>query len=176
MSFTTTTTISALPEGGGRHGFRLQRHLDAAFTAPQHFGEHQIFRAKIQTGITMEYALHSRFDNATSAPKNVQDVRVLLVMGFLNTKETWTPTIETMLSQWEQQYSNSTGARLTVLTFDNRGVGGSTSPLGPYTTQQMAQDALALLDHVGWTDAHIIGYRFVVSMLSSVIMIRFVLD
>ncbi|OWZ16361.1 hypothetical protein PHMEG_0009854 [Phytophthora megakarya] len=76
-------------------------------------------------------------------------------MGFLNTKETWTPTIETMLRQWGELEPSK---RLRILTFDNRGVGGSTSPIGPYTTSNMAEDVLALLDHIGWEQTHIVGY------------------
>lgn len=33
-----------------------------------------------------------------------------------------------------------------VITFDNRGTGGSDAPRGPYTMQQLADDALAVLD------------------------------
>jgi pimeloyl-ACP methyl ester carboxylesterase len=154
MASTTTTTATTT----GPRGFRLQRHLDAAFTAPVHFGVEHVRRAKISTGITMEFAIHSRAETTSSSPA-AQPVRVLLVMGFLNTKETWTPTIETMLRQWGETHPRGQDARLEVLTFDNRGVGGSTSPIGPYTTQQMALDAFALLDHIGWVGAHIIGYR-----------------
>jgi pimeloyl-ACP methyl ester carboxylesterase len=45
------------------------------------------------------------------------------------------------------------------LWFDNRGMGRS-QPRGdaPISVEQMAQDALALLDHVGWDDVHIVGH------------------
>ncbi|KAH9946254.1 alpha/beta-hydrolase [Epithele typhae] len=48
----------------------------------------------------------------------------------------------------------------SVLVFDNRGVGNSGSPRGPYTTEGMAQDVVTLLDFVGWTEKrqiHVIG-------------------
>ena len=48
---------------------------------------------------------------------------------------------------------------LSVCTYDSRGIGGSTTPqkLGQYSTKLMAEDALGLLDHLGWKQAHIIG-------------------
>src|SRR3954470_2981688 len=44
-----------------------------------------------------------------------------------------------------------------VIAFDNRGAGRSSAPPGPYTTAQMAQDAVALLDYFDIDRAHIIG-------------------
>ncbi|KAK0502852.1 Alpha/Beta hydrolase protein [Armillaria luteobubalina] len=48
----------------------------------------------------------------------------------------------------------------SVLVFDNRGVGYSGVPRGPFTTSAMAEDLIALLDYVGWKEPggiHIIG-------------------
>jgi 3-oxoadipate enol-lactonase len=44
------------------------------------------------------------------------------------------------------------------ITFDNRGAGRSAIPPGPYTTRQMADDAVALLDYLGIARAHIFGF------------------
>ncbi|KAJ7093173.1 Alpha/Beta hydrolase protein [Mycena epipterygia] len=48
----------------------------------------------------------------------------------------------------------------SMLVFDNRGVGHSGVPRGPYTTSGMAEDAIVLLDYLAWTtkrDLHVVG-------------------
>ncbi|GJJ77831.1 hypothetical protein EMPS_10190 [Entomortierella parvispora] len=46
----------------------------------------------------------------------------------------------------------------TIATFDNRGVGFSDSPSGIYSTSQMAQDTLDLLDGLQWKEkVHVVG-------------------
>ncbi|KAM6495383.1 alpha/beta-hydrolase [Amanita muscaria] len=48
----------------------------------------------------------------------------------------------------------------TILVFDNRGVGNSSTPVGPYSTSAMAEDVITLLDYVGWTedrDLHVVS-------------------
>jgi len=44
-----------------------------------------------------------------------------------------------------------------VITFDNRGVGGSDKPSGPYSMRAMADDTIGLMDHLGIDKAHILG-------------------
>jgi pimeloyl-ACP methyl ester carboxylesterase len=43
-------------------------------------------------------------------------------------------------------------AGFEVATYDNRGVAPSSSPPAPYSVEEMTDDALRLLDHLGWRD------------------------
>jgi 3-oxoadipate enol-lactonase len=47
--------------------------------------------------------------------------------------------------------------RFKVVAFDNRGFGGSEITPGPYTTAQLARDAVAVLDAAGIERTHVIG-------------------
>jgi 3-oxoadipate enol-lactonase len=51
-------------------------------------------------------------------------------------------------------------ARFRVLAFDQRGLGRSDKPEGPYSMVQYADDAAALLDALDWPDARVIGVSF----------------
>lgn len=76
--------------------------------------------------------------------------KILFIMGLSSTLFSWGPQVEYFGRKPE--YS--------VLVFDNRGVGNSGAPRGPYTTSGMAEDTIALLNYVGWTadnDVHVVG-------------------
>jgi len=45
-----------------------------------------------------------------------------------------------------------------VITFDNRGSGGTDKPDGPYSTAMLAQDTAGLLDALDITDAYVVGH------------------
>ena len=69
-----------------------------------------------------------------------------LIMGLGGRKENWKPQIRAFKRQFR------------VITFDNRGVGGSSHLPGPITIEAMVSDTLALLDHLEIGRAHILGY------------------
>ncbi len=51
-------------------------------------------------------------------------------------------------------------ARFDVLIHDQRGLGRTEIPPGPYSMEDYATDALALLDHVGWSSCRVTGVSF----------------
>ena len=55
------------------------------------------------------------------------------------------------------RYIPALAARLKVIALDNRGAGASDKPDAPYSTQLMADDALAVLHQAGETSAHWFG-------------------
>jgi len=63
------------------------------------------------------------------------------------------------------------GARYRVIVFDNRGVGRSDRPPGPYDLEVMAADALAVLDAAGFADAHVMGASMG-GVISQIIAVR----
>jgi 3-oxoadipate enol-lactonase len=61
------------------------------------------------------------------------------------------------LETWDLQASALLEAGYQVLRFDNRGVGRTSVPAGPYTSRLHADDTKALVDHLGLTDFHLVG-------------------
>ena len=51
-------------------------------------------------------------------------------------------------------------ARFEVLVHDQRGLGRSEIPPGPYSMKDYAADGLALLDFVGWSSCRVMGVSF----------------
>lgn len=70
---------------------------------------------------------------------------VLLIHGLGYGRWGWEPLVPTLKE------------RFRVITFDNRGIGESSVPEGPYSAAQMAGDALAVLDAAGAGQAHLVG-------------------
>jgi pimeloyl-ACP methyl ester carboxylesterase len=137
-------------------GFTSDRHMEALLSTPTHFSEDHVHTAKVATGIQMEYMLETNADAQSPSCCHFPEERLVLIMGFLQLKELWGPVIDMLLRKWD---AKKQGRNLTILTFDNRGVGGTDAPLGRYTTSQMAEDAMSLLDCLGWESAHFVGIR-----------------
>ncbi len=70
---------------------------------------------------------------------------LLLVQGLAYARWGWEPVVDRL------------AASFTVVQFDNRGVGGSDAPPGPYTARLMAEDAVAVLNAAGIERAHVLG-------------------
>jgi pimeloyl-ACP methyl ester carboxylesterase len=57
---------------------------------------------------------------------------------------------------WEP-VADSVAEDFLVVLFDNRGIGASDVPRGPYTVRALAEDAVAVLDAAGVERAHVVG-------------------
>jgi 3-oxoadipate enol-lactonase len=71
---------------------------------------------------------------------------LLLIQGMSGTHLSWG---EPFLSQLE--------ANFDCVIFDNRGIGNSADTAGPFTTADLAADALAVMDAAGFETAHVLG-------------------
>jgi len=70
---------------------------------------------------------------------------VLLIMGLSFTLEMWFRVVPRLTKSYR------------VILFDNRGIGKSDVPTGPYTMRMLASDAEAVLGAAGVSAAHIVG-------------------
>jgi 3-oxoadipate enol-lactonase len=61
------------------------------------------------------------------------------------------------LETWALQMDDFLAAGYRVLRFDNRGIGASSAPAGPYSSAMLAADAKALVDSLGVRDFHLMG-------------------
>lgn len=62
--------------------------------------------------------------------------------------------------------------QFNFVLYDQRGMGRSGKPDGPYSMAQYADDASGLIDALGWQRAHIVGYSFG-GMVAQELAIRF---
>lgn len=63
-------------------------------------------------------------------------------------------------SAWQRQtlhFGHEHGDKYSVLTIDNRGMGGSDKPLMRYSTSEMAKDAIEVLEHIGWLPPRVLS-------------------
>jgi 3-oxoadipate enol-lactonase len=70
---------------------------------------------------------------------------LLLIQGLGYGRWSWAPIVPVLAERYR------------VLWFDNRGIGDSDKPEGPYTARLMADDARQVLDEAGVGRAHVLG-------------------
>jgi 3-oxoadipate enol-lactonase len=70
---------------------------------------------------------------------------LLLIQGLGYGRWGWEPVVDGLAETHD------------VVLFDNRGIGGSDAPLGPYSAPMLAEDAVAVLDAAGLDRAHVLG-------------------
>jgi pimeloyl-ACP methyl ester carboxylesterase len=71
---------------------------------------------------------------------------IVLINGLADDVETWFAQMDDFLS-----------AGYRVLRIDNRGIGASSKPAGPYSSRMLADDAKALVDQLGLANFHLMG-------------------
>lgn len=70
---------------------------------------------------------------------------VVLVQGLGYARWGWEPVADRLAERFE------------VVLLDNRGIGESDAPPGPYTAKEMADDVLGVMDDAGLSTAHVVG-------------------
>ncbi len=90
---------------------------------------------QISTGISVYYEWHGEGDG----------VPVVFIRGTGADSSRWMPQV----NEYKDKYR--------TLIFDNRGVGKSDSPEGPYSVKMMAEDTVALLDELEISTCHLSG-------------------
>jgi 3-oxoadipate enol-lactonase len=84
---------------------------------------------------------------------------LLLVHGLGYARWGWEPVVDALADEHE------------VVLFDNRGIGESDAPGGPYSVRMLAEDAVAVLDAAGLKRAHVLG-----TSLGGMIALQLALD
>ncbi len=83
---------------------------------------------------------------------------LLLIGGLGQNSAAWVPIVAAL------------AAKFSCITFDNRGTGRSSVPPGPYTIDQMADDAAALLEHLRSGPVCAVGWSLGGSVLQSMLI------
>lgn len=71
---------------------------------------------------------------------------LLLIQGMAGHHQLWTDGFLTALA-----------GDLEVVAFDHRGIGTSTDVPGPFSIADLADDAVSVMDGLGWSSAHVMG-------------------
>jgi pimeloyl-ACP methyl ester carboxylesterase len=70
---------------------------------------------------------------------------LIMIMGFAGSRAGWIFQRRAFMKYFR------------VITFDNRGVGRTDKPIGPYSIKMMAEDKAGLMNHLGIEKAHVLG-------------------
>lgn len=92
-----------------------------------------------EAGHEVELAYETRTDAGDDAPW------VALLHGLGYGRWGWEPVLDGLAE------------RFRLLWFDNRGIGESSVPPGPYTTRALAEDVVAILEDAGIDRAHVVA-------------------
>jgi len=95
-------------------------------------------------GIDISYDIHEP-PTSSVFPSGTQTY-IVLINGLADSKETWSLQIPSLIT-----------AGFTVVTFDNRGIGSSSSPPGPYSASLLAADLKSLITHLSIPKFHLMG-------------------
>jgi pimeloyl-ACP methyl ester carboxylesterase len=87
------------------------------------------------------------------------DEPLLMINGFASTMDTWNPPLLAMLAE-----------HFRVIIFDNRGTGYSSASDEPFTIPLFANDAVALMDTLGISHAHILGLSMGASIAQELVL------
>ena len=95
-------------------------------------------------GITISYTIQGN-------PTDLSDRKsrkpwIVLINGLADNKESWLYQIPALINSGHP-----------ILTFDNRGIGQSSAPGGPYTASLLASDTRALIRHLNIELFHLVG-------------------
>lgn len=88
---------------------------------------------------------YETYGNFTTGPEQRQ-TPLLYILGLGSDTASW------------EDISNRLAAGRPVIVCDNRGAGRSSQPAAAYTIEAMAQDILAVLDHIEIPQVHILGH------------------
>ena len=64
------------------------------------------------------------------------------------------------MSAWDPSFLKTLSSNHTVIVFDSRGIGNTTTGTKPYTMQQLANDTAGLMDALKIQKANVFGYSF----------------
>ena len=121
------------------------------------WGPFEFFDCPLSSSPPASFRLHYQRTGSPEAQN-----KIVFIMGLVGTRRAWDSQI--------LFFKNPPNSNLFECLFvDNRGVGLSDVPPGPYAIQEMAEDIVLLTQHIGWerfrSNLHIASFIFLLSIL-----------